>query len=76
MILAGHQRCNKSGPKTIKTLSQHLSLDRIGLIAENPDYAPIVINGHLVIEGLMVGLICDGCIVKLKNGRNSGLWRG
>ncbi|WP_239287701.1 LexA family protein [Candidatus Nitrotoga sp. 1052] len=33
---------------------------RIELLAENPDYAPIVVNGHLAIEGLMVGLIHDG----------------
>lgn len=33
---------------------------RIELLAENPDYAPIVVNGHLAIEGLVVGLIRDG----------------
>lgn len=29
---------------------------RIELVAENPDYAPIVVNGPLAIEGLAVGL--------------------
>ena len=33
---------------------------RIELLAENPDYAPIVVNGPLAIEGLVVGLIRDG----------------
>lgn len=33
---------------------------RVELIAENPDYAPIVINGPLAIEGLVVGLIRGG----------------
>jgi len=33
---------------------------RIDLLAENPDYPPIVVNGPLVIEGLVVGLIRDG----------------
>jgi SOS-response transcriptional repressor LexA len=29
-------------------------------MAENPDYAPIVVNGPLTIEGLVVGLIRGG----------------
>ena len=33
---------------------------RIELLAENSDYAPIVVNGPLAIEGLVVGLIRDG----------------
>jgi repressor LexA len=33
---------------------------RVDLMAENPDYAPIVVKGPLVIEGLMVGLIRGG----------------
>jgi repressor LexA len=33
---------------------------RIELVAENPDYAPIVVNGALAIEGLAVGLIRNG----------------
>lgn len=33
---------------------------RVELIAENPDYAPIVVEGPLAIEGLVVGLIRDG----------------
>jgi repressor LexA len=33
---------------------------RVELMAENPEYAPIVVNGPLVIEGLVVGLIRGG----------------
>lgn len=33
---------------------------RIELMSENPDYAPIVVNGPLAIEGLVVGLIRGG----------------
>ncbi|MBU0753345.1 MAG: transcriptional repressor LexA [Gammaproteobacteria bacterium] len=33
---------------------------RIELVAENPDYAPIVVDGPLAIEGLAVGLIRNG----------------
>lgn len=33
---------------------------RIELIAENPDYAPIVVEGPLAIEGIAVGLIRGG----------------
>lgn len=33
---------------------------RIELVAENPDYQPIVVNGALAIEGLAVGLIRNG----------------
>jgi len=28
--------------------------------AENPDYAPIMVNSPLAFEGLVVGLIRDG----------------
>ena len=31
--------------------------NRVELLAENPDYAPIVVDGPLAIEGLAVGLI-------------------
>jgi SOS-response transcriptional repressor LexA len=34
--------------------------NRVELIAENLDYAPIVVNGPLMIEGLVVGLIRGG----------------
>lgn len=34
--------------------------NRIELVAENPDYAPIVVDGPLAIEGLAVGLIRNG----------------
>jgi repressor LexA len=43
---------------TVKRLKR--SRNRIELIAENPDYAPIVVAGQLVIEGLAVGLIRNG----------------
>jgi repressor LexA len=33
---------------------------RVELVAENPDYAPIVVEGALAIEGLAVGLIRNG----------------
>lgn len=33
---------------------------RVELMAENPDYAPIAVNGPLAIEGLVVGLIRGG----------------
>jgi repressor LexA len=33
---------------------------RVELMSENPDYAPIVVNGPMVIEGLVVGLIRGG----------------
>ena len=33
---------------------------RIELLAENPDYASIMVNGPLAIEGLVIGLIRDG----------------
>ena len=43
---------------TVKRLQRRGS--RVELIAENPDYAPIVVNGPLTIEGLVVGLIRGG----------------
>jgi repressor LexA len=43
---------------TVKRLKR--SRGRIELIAENPDYAPIVVEGELTIEGLAVGLIRNG----------------
>lgn len=43
---------------TVKRLRQQGS--RIELVAENPDYAPIVVEGPLAIEGLAVGLIRNG----------------
>lgn len=43
---------------TVKRL--HRKGARIELIAENPDYAPIVVEGPLDIEGLAVGLIRNG----------------
>ena len=43
---------------TVKRL--HKKGSRIELVAENPDYAPIVVAGPLAIEGLAVGLIRNG----------------
>lgn len=43
---------------TVKRLRKKGS--RIELVAENPDYAPIVVTGPLAIEGLAVGLIRNG----------------
>ncbi len=43
---------------TVKRLRRKGS--RIELVAENPDYEPIVVNGSLAIEGLAVGLIRNG----------------
>lgn len=43
---------------TVKRL--HKKGARVELIAENPDYAPIVVDGPLAIEGLAVGLIRNG----------------
>lgn len=43
---------------TVKRLKRRGS--RIELLAENPDYPPIVVNVPLTIEGLVVGLIRDG----------------
>lgn len=49
------------GDVTVKRFRQHGSV--VELIAENPDFEPIIVNTseqHLVIEGLAVGLICSG----------------
>lgn len=43
---------------TMKRLQRRGS--RVELMAENPNYAPIVVNGPMVIEGLVVGLIRGG----------------
>jgi len=43
---------------TVKRLRKKGS--RVELVAENPDYAPIVVDGPLAIEGLAVGLIRNG----------------
>jgi len=43
---------------TVKRLKR--SGKRVELIAENPDFAPIVVDGPLEIEGIAVGLIRDG----------------
>ena len=46
---------------TVKRLRRKGS--RIELVAENPDYAPIVVEGPLAIEGLAVGLIRNGGVL-------------
>ena len=43
---------------TVKRLKR--SRGRVELIAENPAYKPIVVEGALVIEGIAVGLIRNG----------------
>lgn len=43
---------------TVKRLQRRGS--RVELMVENPDYAPILINGPLTFEGLVVGLIRGG----------------
>lgn len=43
---------------TVKRLSKRGN--KIELLAENPDYAPIPVNGTSTIEGLAVGLIRNG----------------
>jgi repressor LexA len=47
-------------PEDKVTVKRHQRRRRVELMAENPDYAPIVVNGPLVIEGLVVGLIRGG----------------
>jgi repressor LexA len=45
---------------TVKRLHRHRG-GRIELLAENPDYEPIVVEGHeFSIEGIAVGLIRNG----------------
>lgn len=43
---------------TVKRLQRRGS--SVELMAENPAYAPIVVNGPMVIEGFVVGLIRGG----------------
>lgn len=46
---------------TVKRLRRHGS--RVELLPENPDYAPILVDESLVIEGLAVGLIRSGAVM-------------
>lgn len=46
---------------TVKRLRRHGS--RVELLPENPDYAPILVDESLVIEGLAVGLIRNGAVM-------------
>lgn len=67
-LLAVHRTGDaRSGQIVIARLEDEVTVKRlkrrggrIELLAENPDYAPIVVNGPLAIEGLVVGLIRGG----------------
>ncbi|MCR4297127.1 MAG: transcriptional repressor LexA [Gallionella sp.] len=67
-LLAVHRTVDaRSGQIVVARLGDEVTVKRlkrrggrIELLAENPDYPPIVVSGPLVIEGLVVGLIRDG----------------
>ena len=67
-LLAVHRTVDaRSGQIVVARLGDEVTVKRlkrrggrIELLAENPDYPPIVVNGPLAIEGLVVGLIRDG----------------
>ena len=67
-LLAVHSTAEaRSGQIAVARLEDEVSVkrlqrrgSRVELIAESPDYAPIVVNGPLMIEGLVVGLIRGG----------------
>lgn len=67
-LLAVHRTVDaRSGQIVVARLGDEVTVKRlkrrggrIELLAENPDYPPIVVNDPLVIEGLVVGLIRDG----------------
>jgi repressor LexA len=67
-LLAVHRTAEaRSGQIVVARLEDEVTVKRlqrrggrVDLIAENPDYAPIVVKGSLVIEGLVVGLIRGG----------------
>ena len=67
-LLAVHKTAEaKSGQIVVARLGDEVTVkrlrrkgSRIELVAENPDYAPIVVDGPLAIEGLAVGLIRNG----------------
>lgn len=67
-LLAVHKTSEASnGQIVVARLEDEVTVKRlrkkgahIELVAENPDYAPIVVTGSLAIEGLAVGLIRNG----------------
>jgi repressor LexA len=67
-LLAVHRSAEtRSGQIVVARLEDEVTVKRlqrrggrVELMAENPDYAPIVVNGPLAIEGLVVGLIRGG----------------
>jgi repressor LexA len=67
-LLAVHRTAEaRSGQIVVARLEDEVTVKRlqrrggrVELMAENPDYAPIVVNGPLTIEGLVVGLIRGG----------------
>jgi len=69
-LLAVHKTAEaRSGQIVVARLGDEVTVkrlkrkgNRVELIAENPDYAPIVVDGPLEIEGLAVGLIRNGRI--------------
>jgi repressor LexA len=69
-LLAVHKTAEaRSGQIVVARLGDEVTVkrlkkkgNRVELVAENPDYAPIVVDGPLEIEGLAVGLIRNGRI--------------
>ncbi|MFA6312272.1 MAG: transcriptional repressor LexA [Sterolibacterium sp.] len=67
-LLAVHKTAEaRSGQIVVARLGDEVTVKRlkrkggrIELLAENPDYAPIVVNGPFAIEGVAVGLIRNG----------------
>jgi repressor LexA len=70
-LLAVHKTAEaRSGQIVVARLGDEVTVKRlkrtgrrVELIAENPDYAPIVVDGPLAIEGLAVGLIRSGKVL-------------
>ncbi|RLJ65068.1 transcriptional repressor LexA [Sulfurisoma sediminicola] len=69
-LLAVHKTSEaRSGQIVVARLGDEVTVkrlkkkgNRVELIAENPEYSPIVVDGPLEIEGLAVGLIRNGRI--------------
>jgi len=69
-LLAVHKTSEaRSGQIVVARLGDEVTVkrlkrkgNRVELVAENPEYAPIVVDGPLEIEGLAVGLIRNGRI--------------
>jgi repressor LexA len=70
-LLAVHKTTEaRSGQIVVARLGDEVTVKRlkrtgrrVELIAENPDYAPILVEGPLAIEGLAVGLIRSGKVL-------------